>query len=88
MLKLDLSALGVSEQALERAILAELGMSREQAVRALANKFGVSLEGDATVIRNGAEVRTDQGVARAQTLTENELATLRQASQITQRLFA
>lgn len=88
MLTLNLSSLGVSEASLERAILAELGMTREQAVKALADKFGVSLAAPVTTIRDGARVATDKGDAVAQTLTADELATLRNAAQITSRLFA
>jgi len=53
---INLSKLGISEEALTQAILSELGMTREQAVKALADKLGVKTayadDGSAVISRD------------------------------------
>ena len=40
-MQLDLSALGITEDSLTKAVLSQLGMTPEQAVKALAERLGV-----------------------------------------------
>lgn len=83
MLTLNLEALGVSERALEEAVLSQLGMNREQAVRALADRFGVDLTPPAqTAVRNGDVIDTVEGQTKAAILTPEEQATLARAGAI------
>ena len=92
MLNLNLEALGVTEEALEKTILSTLGLSREGAVKALAEKFDVAIPSGEVVVAApvsaGDEVLTSQGASKAAILTEDELSTLRKAASITNRLFA
>jgi len=89
MISLNLEKLGVSEKALENAILSELGLSREQAVKALAEKFGVDLSAPAAgPVANGSTVKTTDGEATALILSDSELSTLKQAAAISNRIFS
>ena len=89
MISLNLEALGVTEEALEKSILSTLGLNREQAVTALAEKFGVSIStGNAGAISTGDEVLTSQGPSVAAVLTTAEIATLKEAASISQRIFS
>lgn len=73
---LNLSALGVSEQALTDAILSQLGMTKEQAVKALAEKLGVKFGSDASAVKTGDTVQTAQGAAKALVIDEADRAAL------------
>lgn len=82
MLTLNLSTLGVSEAALENAILGELGMTREQAVKALADKFGVDLSRPSRPVQNGDVLDTVDGQTKAAILTPEEQECLARAGAI------
>ena len=95
MLKLDLSALGVSEESLIDQVLAQTGLSREAAVIALADRLGVEImkaddyeAAKPAPVNDGDSVLTTRGAGRAAILTESEQATLREAAAISQRLFS
>ena len=90
MISLNLEKLGVTEASLESAILDQLGLSREGAVKALAEKFGVELSSPQATgaMSSGATVLTTEGDATAQVLTTDELATLKKAASITNRIFS
>ena len=87
MLTLNLAKLGVTEEALQAAILGELNLSPEQAIKALAEKLGVSLGNGAAPVKAGDTVQTEQGESRAAILTSAEAQTLKEAGAIAQRIF-
>lgn len=92
-MQVDLSALGVTEEKLIDAVLSQTGLSREDAVVALANRLGVEImKADDykpnSPVQDGEEVLTTQGASRAAILTESEIAILRDATAIQQRLFS
>lgn len=86
-MNLNLGALGVTPEVLEKALLSELGLSRKEAVHALANHFGVELN-SGQPIKSGSTVVTEQGASTAQVITEAEVATLRDAAAISARIFS
>ena len=92
-MQVDLNAFGVTEEKLIDAVLSQTGLDREGAVIALANKLGVEImKADNyrpnSPVQDGEEVLTSQGAGRAAILTESEIATLREATAIQQRLFS
>jgi len=87
MLTLNLEALGVTEEALTNAILSELGLSKEEAVKALAESLGVPFSNGSSTVKTGDSVATEQGESVAAIITDSDLATLKNAAAITQRLF-
>ena len=92
-MQVDLNAFGVTEEKLIDVVLSQTGLSREDAVVALAERLGVEImkaddyQPNAPV-QDGEEVLTSQGAGRAAILTEREIAVLRDATAIQQRLFS
>lgn len=87
-MNINLSALGITEEALTNAVLGELGLTKEQAVQSLASKLGVSLATPASTIKDGSTVATEAGESVAKVLTPAEIDTLRKAAAIQARIFA
>jgi len=82
-MQLDLSALGITEDSLTKAVLSQLGMTPEQAVKALAERLGVKQSVSETgSIKSGDTVSTADGAARAFILKGTDLAALANAGRI------
>jgi hypothetical protein len=76
MLSLNLGALGVTDEALIKAVLGQLGITPEQAIEQLAAKLGVS-PARAGAIQNGDVVQTAQGPAKAVIVSQEGTQALR-----------
>ena len=93
-MNINLEALGITKEAVVRAVLEETGLTAEGAVKALAKELGVEVinaddyQPEASALSNGAEVLTTEGAARAAILSDGEIATLREAAAIQTRLFS